>query len=85
MEEINDLLDILESVTFGRYNESTKELYDIETGEKLLQIDSISNFDRKISLNQENKKIKTMLSIINNTKGEDKWVILKWAHYLKIF
>jgi len=64
MEEINSLLDVIESSLFGRFDEDTKTLYDIVDDEPLLTLEEVSNFNRKISLNKENKKIQNILKYV---------------------
>ena len=64
MNEINFLLDVIESSLFGRFDEDSKTLYDIVDDEPLLVLEEVSNFDRKVKLNKNNKKINTIIGYV---------------------
>jgi len=64
MNEINSLLDIIESSLFGRFDEDSKTLYDIVDDEPLLVLEEVSNFDRKVKLNKDNPKIQTIIDYV---------------------
>jgi len=64
MNEINSLLDVIESSLFGRFDEDSKTLYDIVDDEPLLILEEVSNFDRKVKLNKDNPKIQTIIDYV---------------------